>query len=1350
MALDFLSISSAYIPKKKATLISVDFKNIKSKDLMVRGGKLYAIWDDEEKKWFTEKEDAYKIIDHNVDDYISKKQLDQDDTPIIRSYAVNYESGIFNKFNQYVQQALGDNYVDLDSKLVFLSDPYKRENYSTKRLPYDIKEGPCDAYDELMSTLYSDEERAKIEWGIGSILAGDSGKIQKFFVLYGAMGTGKSTVINIIQMLFDGYWGTFSSEALGNKNDGFAMEPFKANPIVAIEHDGDLSRIESNTRLNSIVSHETMQINEKHKNMYSLKIRSMLFIGSNKPVKITDAKSGLLRRLIDVTPTGNKLPFKKYQELVDKIPFELGAIAYRCLQVYKSNKTRYNDYRPMAMMSQTNDFYNFMLENYDTFANQEYTTLKSAWAMYKEYCESSLVPYPMQMMRFAAELDNYFDNKRHDEYTTDSNGKRIHLTSVYRDFKKEIFIADKGFDKKVLEEAKLPEDFKIPDWLQLKPCEGDMLKNYMADWKAQYAFVDQFNNERPRYKWENCLTTLNDILPNQLHFILPKDPHYIFIDFDLKDEKGNKSLALNLEAAAKFPKTYAEVSKGGQGLHLHYIYDGDPGDLSAIYSEGIEIKALTGGGSIRRRLSLCNDIPIAHISSGLPLKSEIRKGGSDMLNWEAVSNEKALRTMIERSLRKEYHANTKPSIDFIKKFLDEAYEAGVKYDVRDLRPAVMEFASRSTNKADYCMQMVCDMHFNSDDPSENKEFEGEHDDKPIIFFDVEVFPNLFIICWKKRGAGGRDTVVKMINPSSNDVQLLIDMGKLVGFNNRDYDNHILYARMLGYDNERLYELSQRIMAKSKNAKFGEAYNLSYTDIFDFSNDKKSLKKWEIELGIHHQELGLPWDEPVPEELWDTVADYCVNDVEATEAVFEHLKADWIARQVLAKISGLTVNDTTNQHTTRIIFGKNKRPQSEFVYTDLSEMFPGYKYEFGKSTYRGEETGEGGYVYSEPGIYYNVALLDIASMHPTSLEQLNLFGPYTKRFSEIKQARIAIKHNDKDALKTLLNGELLQYITSDEDLDALAFALKIVINSVYGLTSAKFENPFKDPRNVDNIVAKRGALFMINLKHEVWNRGYKVCHIKTDSIKIPDADEEIINFVMEYGKKYGYTFEHEATYAKMCLVNDAVYIAKYSPKGIENKGGKHANEWTATGAEFAVPYIFKTLFSHEPIEFKDLCETKNVSSGSALYLDMNEGISDGLEDLEKDKKRIENRCKTQLKKNQNVSLSVLEDGTKVLIEDRDTYDAICSEIATKHNYIFVGRTGLFTPIKPGFGGGELMREKEGKYAYAGGTKGWRWLESENVITNGKQDDVDLDYFRSLVDDALADIGKYGDANAFVDE
>ena len=74
---------------------------------------------------------------------------------------------------------------------------------------------------------------------------------------------------------------------------------------------------------------------------------------------------------------------------------------------------------------------------------------------------------------------------------------------------------------------------------------------------------------------------------------------------------------------------------------------------------------------------------------------------------------------------------------------------------------------------------------------------------------------------------------------------------------------------------------------------------------------------------------------------------------------------------------------------------------------------------------------------------------------------------------------------------------------------LAQALKIVINSIYGLTKATYNNEFKDPRNVDNIVAKRGALFMINLKHEVQKRGYTVAHIKTDSIKIPDANKDFL-------------------------------------------------------------------------------------------------------------------------------------------------------------------------------------------------------------------------------------------------
>lgn len=304
------------------------------------------------------------------------------------------------------------------------------------------------------------------------------------------------------------------------------------------------------------------------------------------------------------------------------------------------------------------------------------------------------------------------------------------------------------------------------------------------------------------------------------------------------------------------------------------------------------------------------------------------------------------------------------------------------------------------------------------------------------------------------------------------------------------------------------------------------------------------------------------------------------------------------------------------------------------------------------------------------------------MHPSSIIAEMLFGPeYTKRFQEIRDARVAIKHKDFDKAKKMLNGALAKYLTDESAAADLAQALKIAINSVYGLTSANFENPFRDNRNKDNIVAKRGALFMVNLKHEVQKRGFTVAHIKTDSIKIPDATPEIIKFVMDYGEKYGYTFEHEATYDRMCLVNNAVYIAKY-------KDGKHAGEWTATGTQFQIPYVFKKLFSREEITFEDMCETKSVTS--ALYLDMNENLPD-----------VSEEEKSYIK-----LLKEISDTSKLtdpMTEECQEFERLGKIIADGHNYVFVGKVGQFCPIQPGYNGGLLLREvidkKTGTRSYA---------------------------------------------------
>ena len=1318
----------------------------KSKDLMIRGGDFYAVWDDKRGVWSTDQDDVIDLIDAEIDKYQKDHIADNPALANARKlYLWNADTGMIDKWHKYVQKQLVDNFHPLNQKVVFSNTTPCREDYSSFRLPYALEQGNIEAWDEMVGTLYSPPERHKIEWLIGSVVSGESKELQKFGVFYGDSGTGKSTILDIISKMFNGYDCTFNAKALGSSTSEFALEPFKNNPLVAIQQDGDLSKIEDNARLNSLVSHEEIIVNEKHKSQYGSRFYAMLFMGTNKPVRITDSRSGIIRRLIDISPTGKLIPKKRYLKLKEQIDFELGAIAWHCMEVYQADPYYYDDYIPQAMIGATNDFYNFMEEYLDEFLRKDYTTLKEAWTKYQIYCNDAKVPYPYSMRSFKEELKNYFREYK-ERYRTDSGEQ---LRKWYGGLRRSKF----GMEELIHEESEAVEVKDISDedaaeaegfdnWIKLD-ARPSLLDDILADCPAQYAVPTDTGGDRPEFKWEKCKTKLCDLDTSKLHYIrFPEDiQNHIVIDFDLKDPStGEKSLERNLVEASKWPRTYVETSRSEKGLHLHYIYKGDVTKLSRIYDDNVEVKVFTGNSSLRRQLKLCNDIPIAEINSGLPMKEEAR-----VINFDGLKSEKALRTAIKRNLNKEIHADTRSSVDFIFKILNDAYESGMHYDVTDLRPAVLGFAAKSSNQSAYCIKLVTKMKFQSEDISEDTAFS---DDDELVFFDVEVFPNFFGVVWMT----DTGNPVKMINPTAKDIEKLCER-KLVGFNNREYDNHILYARMMDYDNYGLYVLSQRIIGGSKNSKFREAYNLSYTDIYDFASKKQSLKKWEIELDIHHQELGLPWDQPVPEELWDKVMDYCVNDVIATKATFHALSADFVAREILADISGLTVNHTTNQHTTKIIFGDDPNPQIQFVYTDLSKMFPGYEYNAmgidpkrysgkivqGKSIYRGEDPGEGGRVYAQPGMYENVALLDIASMHPSSIENLNLFGDkYTKRFSDLKKIRILIKHGDYEGAAKLFDGKLTGYLQDKTQAKALAQALKIVINSVYGLTSASFDNKFRDPRNVDNIVAKRGALFMIELQKAVEEKGYTVAHVKTDSIKIPDANDEIIDFVMKFGEKYGYTFEHEATYEKLCLVNEAVYIAKDISDG----------HWTATGTQFQVPYVFKTLFSKEPIEFKDVCETKSVKT--ALYLDFNENLPNVEDKEERLQKLLKKYGLTMSQINGYLESGdapdLPEESGTALMEASE----LVKDIRAGHDYRFIGRAGSFCPVINGVGGGYLMREKDGKYSFATGAKGYRWMEAEVLRTLGTEEAmrrINRKYYAALVDDAIATISEYGDFEAF---
>jgi len=473
--MDFLQMGTR--EAKNGTELFPDFIVGRSKDLMVRGRSFYAIYDKETKLWSKDEYDVQRLVDAELREF-AEKALAENGLKYNVKYLRSFGSNGWSQFRKFLQN-ISDNSHQLDENLTFANQTTKKTDYASQKLPYPLARGDHSAWDELIGTLYAPDEREKIEWAIGSIVAGDSKTIQKFLVLYGPGGTGKSTVLNIIIDLFQGYTAMFDAKALGSNNGSFSTEVFRDNPLVAIQQDGDLSRIEDNTRLNSIVAHEDMTMNEKYKPTHTSKVNAFLFMGTNQPVKISDAKSGIIRRLIDVNPTGKRIPANHYNTLMKQINFELGAIAHHCLDVYRElGKNYYNSYRPLEMMLQTDIFFNFIEAHYDIFRAQDGVSLKQAYALYKEYCAETGIEKPLPQYKAREELRNYFEDFKDRVQLSTGETVRSYYTGFNAD-KFKVPVKDSPIFSLVMEE------------------EVSLLDTDLADMPAQYATADGI----PKAQW---------------------------------------------------------------------------------------------------------------------------------------------------------------------------------------------------------------------------------------------------------------------------------------------------------------------------------------------------------------------------------------------------------------------------------------------------------------------------------------------------------------------------------------------------------------------------------------------------------------------------------------------------------------------------------------------------------------------------------------------------------------------------------------------------------------------------------------------------------------------------------
>lgn len=1177
--MDFLDVSVKKFTSNNRTVdyeVSPDFIFGDAKDLVVKGSKFYAYWNGS--FWDTKQKNLF----YDIDSLLWRKARElEDGRPGLRIDVKEIRKASAGKFRLFADfcKACEASDISFNQKVLFADHKMQRRDYATTQLTYSPQEGEAVAFKELIGTLYLPKELDKILWFMGALFTNKMYKIEKFMYLYGSKGSGKGTVLKIFRMLFEDYCGTIDLKLLTSA-DQFATGQIQEVPLL-IDEDTDISHIYNDTPLLKLTSHETISVNKKFKEPYDVKFIGLLITASNQRYKVRNVDSGITRRAIVVNPSGQKVSHTRYNQLMSQIKYELPYIAHMAISRFEElGFDYYDDYFDVDMAEQTDHIFDFIRSN--AIHMQNGITLKQISELYREYLEDMGWKTDGYKATIKREALRYFDTMLKDSHV---DGTRVN--NYFKGFRWNI-----AFPEGVVGTTKA-DDTVVPDnWLEFDH-HNEVFNKLAAEYPAQPAL----RNGNPSEKWDNVVTKLSDIQTNKLHWV--KVPlNHVILDFDLKDENGNKNLELNKEAASKFPPTYAEVSKSGQGIHLHYIYDGNVNELDNLVEKNIEIKVYRGKSSLRRIDKASNNLQLSHISSGLPLKEKKDREMYDQIK-EITYTEKTLRNFVKRQLgmiegKEPSHPNTKPTIDFIAHEIQKAADMGLEYDITDLRHAVFMRAIRSTNNKDYCLAVFQKIPWSTmrddDGATEAKltNFTKIYPKEELVFFDIEVYPNLFVVVWKKYHD---DEFTKWINPTPDQIEYLMSF-PLVGFNNRRYDNHILYARLLGATNMELFTQSHRII-NEKNAKSGmyaAAYELSYTDIYEYSQKKQSLKRWEVDLGIKHVEMEIPWDKPVPDELVPVVVDYCVNDVDATEKLFDAIYADYVAREILATIAKGSMNATNNQLTAKFIFGDDPRPQDKFNYVHLAKIFPGYKYEFGKSYYRGYETGEGGFVYAEPGVYSNIALLDVESMHPNSLVNMNYFGPYTKRYADLLRVRVLLKHNKIDEVKQMFDGVLAPFLDNPEYLKPLVTALKIVINSVYGMTSAKFDNKFKHPDNVDNIVAKRGALFMVDLKFAIEEQGYKVCHIKTDSVKVPNADEKIIQFVHDFGKqeKYNYKFEHEHTYKRMALINNAVYIAQLED-----------DSWSPVGAEYANTYLLKRVWTKEELVDRDFFITKQ--SKGHIYL-----------------------------------------------------------------------------------------------------------------------------------------------------
>jgi hypothetical protein len=385
-----------------------------------------------------------------------------------------------------------------------------------------------------------------------------------------------------------------------------------------------------------------------------------------------------------------------------------------------------------------------------------------------------------------------------------------------------------------------------------------------------------------------------------------------------------------------------------------------------------------------------------------------------------------------------------------------------------------------------------------------------------LFYDVEVFAHDTIIVFK-------DENKRLQRVFHNNFIQLHDFIKdktLVGFNNYFYDDKILTYCLGLKTPKQIKDLNDRLIA-GENVKFVKKADFESLDCFQqIDVSMPSLKKIEGNMGRMILESAVPFtiERPLTNEEFDEVLQYCMYDVDTTIDVFkQRVKSYFQPKKSLVDMLGRA--DCQRWNTTTISANLLlKKPLPKWsglrVPEEFMELVPIEVQDLWIEKEKGSVTieefdneiqfGFGGLHGAHKRIKRseNVKLLDVASMYPNIILNLNALGHATEKYKEILQKRLEIKHKDK----------------------TLSDALKLILNSVYGNLNNQYSTLY-NPKAALSVCAY-GQIALYDLCKKI-SPFCTIVNINTDGVAFIPHDEIYLDVAKEWEKEFNLQLEEDA-------------------------------------------------------------------------------------------------------------------------------------------------------------------------------------------------------------------------------